>query len=301
MNIKLLLKNAKNLRRSFLISFSSILLLSPLFISAQYQPTLSADNLSWKIAHQQLPGRIMGKIDVNPIEGSDYFDIYFYFTEEGSESMYAGKIREDISGGKLWYVEPDSESEKLIFDLELTVNDSFMNLGNPGFNMHVDNVYEVDGLKYIEFDAPTKWDEPIRFIEGAGPNTGLIWSWIYGGFMNPYAVCKYEDAVLVYANNNPNFIGCEFDPVSTSDFKIDQTLVYPNPAQDWLTIHIPGLHKKNTIYIIDVFGKLIYQTVTSNNELSLNIDQLSSGIYFLKIKGDDYSIYGQKLIINSSK
>lgn len=300
MNTRILRRNAKNLQLSFCISVLFVLMLSPLYISAQYQPTLSADNLNWKIAHQQLAGRIMGELTVNSTDNSDYFDLHFYFTE-GSESIYAGTIREDVTAGKLWYIEPNSTDEKLIFDLELTVNDSFMNLENPGINMHVDSVYEVDGLKIIEFDASTKWNEPIRFIEGVGPNTGLLWSWISGGFLDPYAVCKYEDEVLVYANNNPNFLGCEFDPMNTTDLTIGQLRVYPNPAQDKLTIHIPGLHIKNTIYIVDVYGKLIYQTVTSNKELTLNIDQLSSGIYFLKIKGDDYSIYGQKLIINSSK
>ncbi|ANF50054.1 hypothetical protein A0O34_05725 [Chryseobacterium glaciei] len=58
--------------------------------------------------------------------------------------------------------------------------------------------------------------------------------------------------------------------------------VYPNPITDVFSIKTKGDDKIETIKIFDTSGKLVKDIVFNNNKI--NIADLSSGLYFLKIK-----------------
>jgi len=47
-----------------------------------------------------------------------------------------------------------------------------------------------------------------------------------------------------------------------------------------------GKGEAKTISVVDVNGKVLQQTVTSNNNYSFNIKQLGAGIYFVRINDD---------------
>jgi hypothetical protein len=75
-------------------------------------------------------------------------------------------------------------------------------------------------------------------------------------------------------------------------------LVYPNPTATILSYSLPLSESKTTVQIIDLKGTLIrekqFQFINTENSLqSLNIADLKSGVYFLKIKnfnGNEESI-----------
>lgn len=66
-------------------------------------------------------------------------------------------------------------------------------------------------------------------------------------------------------------------------FKPNTFNVYPNPAAGNLNIN--GLDKKQSIiYLINMFGEVIRTIETDNKEfISINVENLSSGVYFLKM------------------
>jgi hypothetical protein len=67
----------------------------------------------------------------------------------------------------------------------------------------------------------------------------------------------------------------------------DQLLIYPNPANSVLNIKSENSLGKSVILITDVLGKTIIET--KNNDLyqtSINIEQLSSGVYLLQLKSE---------------
>lgn len=68
--------------------------------------------------------------------------------------------------------------------------------------------------------------------------------------------------------------------------------MYPNPANDWVT-----LETEEEIKLIEVYS-LQGQTVLSSTEKQLNISSLSSGIYVIKIEDVEGKISIQKLIKN---
>jgi hypothetical protein len=68
---------------------------------------------------------------------------------------------------------------------------------------------------------------------------------------------------------------------SLNDFENGQVVLYPNPAQN--VIHIKNLLGNKTIRIFDINGRLVHQTKTASNTLS--IAALNQGFYFLEING----------------
>ena len=57
--------------------------------------------------------------------------------------------------------------------------------------------------------------------------------------------------------------------------------IYPNPAQNYITIE--GLDKINSIEIIDITGKIV--TCEANSKI--DISTLNEGVYFVKITTEE--------------
>ncbi|MBA3680016.1 MAG: PKD domain-containing protein [Bacteroidetes bacterium] len=60
--------------------------------------------------------------------------------------------------------------------------------------------------------------------------------------------------------------------------------LYPNPVKDVLTIESDAADFN--VIITDIYGKVVYSGVRSSN---VNVQNLNSGIYFVKISGTDFS------------
>lgn len=60
--------------------------------------------------------------------------------------------------------------------------------------------------------------------------------------------------------------------------------VFPNPANDKLTVETSNISKENMVYQIqDVNGRIVKQVSSEENRVSIPTGKLNSGIYFLKI------------------
>ncbi len=84
---------------------------------------------------------------------------------------------------------------------------------------------------------------------------------------------------------------------SVSATETNKLKIYPNPASDF--IHLDFNRKQNTDYtleIIDFQGRIVYLQTQFNRE-TINIRQLTKGIYFLRITGNNSENYQSKLII----
>ena len=66
---------------------------------------------------------------------------------------------------------------------------------------------------------------------------------------------------------------------STNDL---QVRVYPNPVRNTLHINVADAQIQQ-IRIFDISGKLVKETTVANNTLSINIEELNSGLYQLQL------------------
>lgn len=98
-------------------------------------------------------------------------------------------------------------------------------------------------------------------------------------------IFKVTDSLLSIDENNQNSIS-----------------IYPNPANTILNIDFPGgsINESTIIEVYDIQGKLVKSVAKDNNDTftSINISDLKSGFYILKIKSEDGKKITQKFVIN---
>jgi hypothetical protein len=83
-------------------------------------------------------------------------------------------------------------------------------------------------------------------------------------------------------------------------FKADDMFrVYPNPSNGLYNVRINQFSGKVNFQVIDINGRTVYNQTEEhfNIEKTINISNLQSGIYILKLSGSDLN-YTQKLIKN---
>jgi hypothetical protein len=115
------------------------------------------------------------------------------------------------------------------------------------------------------------------WIEGIGSNRGILESGTanyIGGWR--WLLCFYQNEELVYMNPNYNscFLFTEIEEVNKSGVEI-----YPNPADNRITIKNPANAQIESFSIIDLTGNKIKEFNGDNSVLDLS--GISNGTYLL--------------------
>ncbi|MCC6600928.1 MAG: T9SS type A sorting domain-containing protein, partial [Crocinitomicaceae bacterium] len=63
--------------------------------------------------------------------------------------------------------------------------------------------------------------------------------------------------------------------------------IYPNPSDGSYTMDISADLLRSQIYIYDSMGRLIFQTTLSKSTTTINLPELSSGVYLVKLQTAD--------------
>jgi len=110
-------------------------------------------------------------------------------------------------------------------------------------------------------------------------NDNVIWQYNGGG---PSKAFRYECAYpgIIALLNNP----CG---VNVSEILEEDISVYPNPSSGIFTISGLEKYDKFTISVIDTYGRVIKDNITSN---VLDISSSAKGIYFIKIYKENTSV-----------
>ena len=105
--------------------------------------------------------------------------------------------------------------------------------------------------------------------------------------VEPYSTVAFGNDVV------PNIVVSIGEPLTTSNEEVlapeNMVNVFPNPAADHLTVDLDFVENMERVdlYIVDVTGKLIRNVQLENitsQQVEINLDQLSSGTYFLQIR-----------------
>jgi len=80
--------------------------------------------------------------------------------------------------------------------------------------------------------------------------------------------------------------------LNTERFNLNQPKVFPNPTNSLLNIHAKDIIREIKIYTLQ--GKLLLKKVFNKNEISLDVQYFSEGIYLLEIQNDRH-VFKQKL------
>ena len=124
------------------------------------------------------------------------------------------------------------------------------------------------------------------------------------GLGGPYYDFEYDEVcssvrMLVYYKKGDIEWGTKLNITSAVEAEIsDQVRIYPNPAQEKVNINIPNFGVGNYfVSIYDVLGNEVKQAKIQESNSIINIENLETGIYMLRISNFSGVIKSEKLII----
>lgn len=122
----------------------------------------------------------------------------------------------------------------------------------------------------IGFDRNTNHKDALYYDIG----NGWVQSAIPGSLMiNPVMGCTYPEPVGINETQ-----------------KADLIKIFPNPAQDKITISYPGNQLENlTIEILSALGQVVYSSSIVSNE-QIDISNIANGLYFIHLKGNNLNL-----------
>jgi len=210
-----------------------------------------------------------------------------------------GFIRED-STQKVYYKYNLAVNEKLIYDFQTNINDTFYftqyeYLTVCGFDsIKINDHYR----KVINLCSPQSYILE-KWIEGIGSTRGVIYSGyslITGSDFE--LLCFYENDTLSYIDSSYN--ECYYNTYGAIEniFVNSSFIIYPNPATQ--TINISFNNQQNMPYTFELYnnyGEIIFKKQIINST-SFELSNISNGVYFYIIKDNkNFIIHRNKLII----
>lgn len=76
-----------------------------------------------------------------------------------------------------------------------------------------------------------------------------------------------------------------------------QFILYPNPTNNSVNIHIDALENKAFITIIDISGRIVLQQNGGKSNTRIDLIHLNQGMYNVQVFADGKNLGTQKLVI----
>ncbi len=112
------------------------------------------------------------------------------------------------------------------------------------------------------------WPDSTRYVQ-----TGAA-------FDGSYRIISVDPSFVTVS---PPLLSCTQMVAINESFNSLNISIYPNPANDYITIEAP---QKTVLEILNIQGQAIKIINTEKIETSINLSDLSSGVYFIKAKTD---------------
>lgn len=240
------------------------------------------------------------------LSGSTYnqYDYNPPYDTVNNQDVLAVKI--DLDGNLIWSNAYGGFNNQVFSDVGVSngqlvyvSNLNRYNFGGPFYYCYGDVTAEIDG----------KFENPL--LNGGGSNNNqndiwifatdfdgnILWNQFYGGENYDYAFNTVFNSNAIYVNSCTRsteydvgqLIGEQdswlfklgIDTLSSTLFDDNPLIVYPNPAQNKITIN--GVREQEIIEIYNVLGQL----VMSKNDNVIDISSLEQGVYTIIIKNNN--------------
>ena len=178
-------------------------------------------------------------------------------------------------------------------------------------------VFTQDGLcaGYLEYNGYTSSvsitafsdDETTKLTDGFEVNEAMTLK-LYKPATNEefVLVAKYDES-MPHANlfapaGLSKINGLEKSTTGLNDFTLNDVELYPNPANDYVTLNVIGRISQNAEYSIygAADGKILRQEPLASNQVRLTVSTLAQGVYFVRITDADRVVV-KKLIVQKNK
>lgn len=210
------------------------------------------------------------------------------------EGEYKGALRDEV--GIVYYCPKDSTNEYVLYDFTVTPGDTVYSVymdDNAISDIIINNIDSVwianTYRKRVYISGGGEW------IEGIGCPQGL--------FMEPWGNVSFYELRLNCFSQNDTVLFPEYSIGSCSltvgEEKIEPSrlYIYPNPAKSFVNIEFSSLPESNqiiNIYAMD--GSLKTSIINKEEQVQINTESWSKGVYFIQVTTKDKTIT-QKLLI----
>ena len=162
---------------------------------------------------------------------------------------------------------------------------------NAGIDTAATFTYPYDQWFHIKFFIDLDSDYAEFYLSDS-----LIYSWQWSLGVADIGIAKSLHAIDFYGNGEDNQYyvdNIDYDYMTgiQQNYAKDKLFIYPNPASNLL--HIVGTADYENVEIIDFLGQIVYTDNIVDNYTDVNISNLSSGIYFVCLKGSKGTISGK--------
>lgn len=154
----------------------------------------------------------------------------------------------------------------------------------------------IEDIPIAEFDGtPTTGDAPLM-VSFTDLSTGTIglWNWDFGDdntsteqnpsheYLTPGNFTVSLEVIGPGGSSTEVKTDYILIPVGIEDNTNQTIIVYPNPVKDVLTIKFPDSELR-TLLVKNLSGKIVKNIITDAKQTSINVTNLSSGVYTLEI------------------
>jgi len=276
--------------------FTCLLLFGTSFLgqAQDYMPMLEAtacwgrkyvDNISLPPVVEQ-----RGFFYINPnsteiISGVEYWSLFNEYNPI-QENTPIGYLREDTQAQQVFYLNESEDfswltcegEEILLYDFSAEVGDTVYHCPNSDLFYVVQSMQIVGEYSSPEIDFSNIGGGRVYGIYSSQFNFSTIYEGV-GSDIGP--IHEFYNVSVPGTEILDNYIfGCEFI-VNTRDEKEMNVSIFPNPAQDIVSISFVGERELSKVKIYNTSGQTQIINKVEGDNLLIDVKQLSRGLYFI--------------------
>ncbi len=207
---------------------------------------------------------------------------------------YKGAFRQDTVNKKVYFVDPSSNTERVLYDFNLEIGDTIHSPHGYDIVLDIDSILMGDTYRkrWIVNQA-----YHISIIEGLGSTYGLIVNYPgdYVGFPDYSLICFSKNNTTLYPSGSHD---CEIITLCETYKKDAHWLsIYPNPTEGvvYVSANAKGIDATQ-INIRSLSGHLLYSESVNTKKTAIDISHLNDSIYLFEIISNEKTII-EKIIL----
>ncbi len=297
-----------------LIFYFIIICISPIYCQVNFPDSNAIWNVNTVDSEGIPTGEILYGLKGDTLINDTLYHKLYILEDTTLEDLYSndylGGFRQDSQ--KVWF-RPKyiNITEFLLYDFSGQIDDTIWH--NAGLTLKynldhdfeggesysvIQDIFEDSGEKIFILYSPRPPLEQDEWINGIGSKYGLFGSIIAFPLSgNTYNLACFKQNDTVKYENNLKCDKCFCKGSTATDEKENNTdgiVVFPNPADNSLSIRIDNPYNNISVELIDKKGSIIYYKESLENPIKVNYKL--KDIYFLKLTIDNKKII-KKVII----
>lgn len=236
-------------------------------LATYYSLPVPQNTFSVSVSHTNLPAQVYENM-----QGLDEPNEYLLAYKIGFDSTYTGFTTMQPAGGYSYDFD----------DYKFTVtgnNVVTVNVANIGLTNLVARIVETN-TNNIAAAYQSSGSSSITFTQTL--SSGNYYLEIFGTPTSSSYLSPYNFTL----SKTPSTIG-----INELTEKLNNISIYPNPSKNQLTIDSDIYNSEMKIEIYNTLGQEVYSTTLTNSKTTIDISQLSSNVYLMKLISDSSFTY----------